>query len=79
MINPTGMTLRDWADSVIYAETSAWSFGRLDDEAEWQPWAAAFVRAPGFASNAPPDPYSFANWRDWAYEAYLMLEASENA
>ncbi len=36
MIDPVGMTLRDWADSVIFTTSDAWSLPRLDDEARWQ-------------------------------------------
>lgn len=75
-INPQNMSLRDWADSVILAVDNAWSFGRLDDEKHWQDWAAAFVRAPGFAPQVVPNPYEFTDWRDWAMRAYPMLEAS---
>ena len=44
-INPIGMTLRDWADSVVLSVGDAWSFGKLTDESEWQGWAKAFVQA----------------------------------
>ena len=74
-INPVGMTLSDWCDSVVLAVGSAWAFGKLDDEAHWQDWASAFTRAPGFASQAIPDPYQFTDWREWAMRAYPMLEA----
>ena len=74
-VDPRGMTLREWCDSVILAVGDAWSFGRLDDEAHWQEWAAGFVRAPGFASQAIPDPYGFKDWREWAMRVYPMLEA----
>lgn len=74
MIDPRGMSLLDWADSVILSNGDAWSFGRLLDENEWQPWAAAFVRAQPFAQRRPPDPYQFTDWREWAMRAYPMLE-----
>lgn len=76
MINPAGMTLRDWADSVILASNSAWSFGKLQDEERWQDWAVGFVRAAPFAPQIVPDPYQFTHWRDWAMRVYPMLEAS---
>jgi len=74
MIDPRGMTLLDWADSVILSVGDAWSFGRLVSEADWQPWAAAFVRAQPFAQRNPPNPYEFTDWREWAMRAYPMLE-----
>ena len=74
MINPTGLTLRDWADSVVLTVGDAWSFGKLADEAEWQPWAVGFVRASPFTQRALPDPFQFDDWREWAMLAYPMLE-----
>ena len=76
MIDPVGMTLRDWADSVVLSTSDAWSVGTLQDEADWQSWAVTFVRAPPFAQQAVPDPYMFSNWRDWAQRAYPMLEVT---
>ncbi len=74
MIDPRNMTLRDWADSVILTTGDAWAFGRLDDETQWQDWAAAFVKSSSFAGRVVPDPYQFSDWRDWAMRAYPMLE-----
>jgi hypothetical protein len=74
MINPSGLSLRDWADSVVLAAGSSWAFGRLDDETRWKEWATGFVRARPFAQRGPPDPNMFDDWRDWAMLAYPMLE-----
>lgn len=76
MIDPRGMSLRDWADSVLLAVNDAWTFGRLNDENKWQDWAVGFLRATPFAQRNPPDPYQFDNWRDWAMRVYPMLEGS---
>lgn len=76
MINPRGMTLRDWADSVILSVGDAWSFGKLEDESRWQDWAVGFVRASNFTQRAVPDPYGFNDWREWAMRAYPMLEGN---
>jgi hypothetical protein len=76
MINPRNMTLTDWADSVILVVSDAWSFGKLEDEARWQDWAIGFVRASPFTQQAIPDPYLFADWRDWAERVYPMLEVT---
>jgi hypothetical protein len=74
MIDPRGMTLIDWADSVILSVGDAWSFGRLDDENEWQDWATGFLKASPFSTRAAPDPYQFDDWREWAMRVYPMLE-----
>ena len=76
MIDPRGMTLFDWADSVILSVGDAWSFGRLDDENSWQDWATGFVRASPFSQRVVPDPYQFADWREWAMRAYPLLEGT---
>jgi len=76
MIDPHGMTLLDWADSVILSVGDAWSFGSLEDEARWQDWAASFVRAANFSEQAVPSPYAFNDWREWAMRVYPMLEVS---
>lgn len=72
MINPIGMTVTDWSDSVILSIGDVWSFGRLDDEARWQDWAVGLVRA--FSPRSLPNPYEFDNWQEWAMRAYSMLE-----
>ena len=74
MISPIGMTLRDWADSIVSDFNNPWAFGVLEDETRWQEWAVGFVRAPDFAQRILPDPYAFADWREWAMRAYPMLE-----
>jgi len=74
MIDPRGMTLIDWADSVILSVGDAWSFGRLDDENDWQDWAVGFLNASPFSTRAVPDPYQFDDWREWAMRVYPMLE-----
>lgn len=75
-VNPYGMSLRDWADSVILTANDAWAFGRLDDETKWQEWAVGFVRASNFAQRVPPDPYQFNDWREWAMRMYPILEVN---
>lgn len=74
MINPFGMSLRDWADSVVLSVGDAWGFGKLTDENAWQDWAVAFRQAAPFAQRTVPDPYAFDDWREWAMRAYPMLE-----
>lgn len=77
MIDPRGMTLRDWADSVVLSVGSTWSIGKLTDEARWQDWAIGFTRAPTFAKQVVPNPYGFEDWREWAMRVYPMLEATD--
>jgi hypothetical protein len=74
MIDPRGMTLRDYADSVVLSVGDAWAFGKLTDENEWQSWAAGFVRASPFTQRTVPDPFGFTDWREWAMRVYPMLQ-----
>ncbi|QDH50428.1 hypothetical protein [Caulobacter phage KcrB] len=74
MIDPRGMTLTDWADSVILSLTDAFAYGKLMNEAGWQDWATGLVRSPSFSARNLPDPYAFKDWREWAMRAYPMLE-----
>lgn len=73
-IDPRGMSLHDWADSVILALNDAWSLPKLQDETRWQDWAASFTLIPGLSQRSLPDPYEFTAWRDWAMRAYPILE-----
>lgn len=76
MIDPAGMTIIDWADSVVLVVGSSWAFGRLIDPDRWQDWATGFVRAGGFNQRNLPDPYQFSDWRMWAERVYPLLEVS---
>jgi hypothetical protein len=76
MIDPRGMGLIDWADSLILSVGDAFAFGRLDDETEWQGWATSFLRATPFTQRTLPDPYQFDDWREWAMRVYPMLEGT---
>lgn len=76
MIDPIGMTVREWSDAVRLTVKSAWSLGRLDDEALWRDWAVGLVRANSITAQVLPDPYGFDDWREWAMRAYPMLEVT---
>lgn len=76
MIDPRGMTLRDWSSAVILATADTWDLGTLADESAWQSWAVGLVRARPFAQRILPDPYQFDDWREWATRAYPMLEGA---
>ena len=73
MVDPRGLTLRDWADSMVLTSPVGQPIGRLNG-ADWQRWAANFVKAPGYSQRSVPDPYQFDDWREWAMRAYLSLE-----
>lgn len=66
MINPRGMTLRQWADAMVLTVPDSWNVGKLMSDEDWQNWGVQLVRAPNATKSNPPSPYSFDNWRDWA-------------
>ena len=74
MINPVGMTLREFADGVSFTTPDAWPIPRLDDEEHWQSWATVLLRA--YGTQGVPNPYEFSDWREWAQRAYPMLEVT---
>jgi len=74
MIDPRNMGLTDWADSVILSIGDAWTFGRLDNESQWQEWAIGLVRSSTYSARSLPDPYQYSDWKDWAMRVYPMLE-----
>lgn len=76
MIDPAGLTLQDWADSVVLNSNSTWLLGSLTNPDKWQDWAIGLVRAPEFAQRVVPDPFQFSDWREWAQLAYPMLEVN---
>ena len=62
---PTGMQLEDWAAQVVVDLDPYGAFGRLSDTAAWQDWAVQFLNNSTIGRNLP-NPYQFADWRDWA-------------
>lgn len=65
-INPIGMTLRDYADAVVL--TTPGVVSRLEGD-DWRAWAADLNDTLDL-----PDPYQFADWREWAMRAYPAFE-----
>ena len=70
---PTGMGLRDWADQIALDLEPYGTFGRLDDEDQWQNWAMQFLNNMTLRENFPI-PYSFESWREGAERFCQVLE-----
>lgn len=62
---PQYIALRDWADCVCQDLDPYGSFGRLDNDSDWQLWALQFFNNTTLGRNFP-DPYAFTDWREWA-------------
>lgn len=61
---PTGMQLREWADRVTQDLDIYGVAGRILGD-NWQDWAAQFLNNASIKGNLP-NPYQFADWREWA-------------
>jgi hypothetical protein len=66
MIDPRGMTVTDWTDSMVYTLERYGLVGRLDDPQNWQNWALGAVSLFTVGNQNPPNPLNYDNWQDWA-------------
>ncbi len=67
MIDPRGMSVTDWTDSMVYTLERYGTIGRLDDPALWQTWALGAGAIPDISRQSPPSPTNYDNWLDWAF------------
>lgn len=67
IVRPVGISLRDWADQL----TLDLNVQRLDGP-DWQPWGASIS-----VVYSIPNPYGFADWREWADRVCNALENGE--
>ena len=70
--HPVAISLIDWSDQVVYDLSAYGNFGKLNDEKQWQDWAAQFLNNPSLGLNLP-NPYRFDNWKEWAERFCEML------
>lgn len=66
-IDPRGLTVVDWASSMIFPLAGLATPRRLDDPDKWQEWAYGLIQEPNIASMRPPDPRGFRDWQEWAF------------
>ena len=62
---PTGMSLQDWSDQMVFELDQYGSFGRMKSDADWKDWAANILNTVTLSANLP-NPYDFTDWKDWA-------------
>lgn len=67
MIDPRGMTVTDWADSMVYSLEKYGSVGRLDDPQNWQTWALGITSFKKVSPQNPPNPMEYNDWQEWAF------------
>lgn len=61
---PTHMQLRDWGDCILQDLRDVGLFAPILD-IDWQRWGAQFLNNATLGGNIP-NPYNFANWKEWA-------------
>lgn len=61
---PRGLSLQDWADSVVRDLSVFGLIGRLDGD-DWQRWGSQFRNNLSVGRDIP-DPYDFKEWPQWA-------------
>lgn len=71
IVPPTNLTLRDWADQIVYDLSYFGVVARLDDE-DWVTWGQG-LRNSVAASEEIPDPANFTDWKPWAQRVFEVL------
>jgi len=67
MIDPRGMTVTDWTDSMVYSLEKYGTMSRLDDPEKWQLWALGVVSFFDVGKQNPPNPMDYTDWLEWAF------------
>jgi hypothetical protein len=72
IIDPRGFdNVIQWADFMVpLFERRSENFPRLDNEDEWQQWAATVFGDVDPVGQDAPDPYTYDNWRAWAQRLF---------
>ena len=72
IIDPRGFeTVIQWADFMVpLFERESENFPRLDNEDDWQDWAATLFGDVDPIGQDVPDPYTYDNWRMWAQRLF---------
>lgn len=70
-IFPFGLTLQQWADAFVNANTYGVIFPRLMQESDYERWAAEVVHNPVLAGYNPPQPGP--DWQVWAQQLNQVL------
>lgn len=66
-IDPRGLTVREWADFTVPLLDPWGGVGKLENDRDWQVWAASILNLPRMSTFSPPDPYQFKDWREWVF------------
>lgn len=66
MIDPRGLSFKDWADMTTPALAALGTIPVANDEKFWHHWAVAVIALPDIVQYVPPDPLLYSNWYEWA-------------
>ena len=72
MVNPLGMDLRFWADSLVIDFPND-NIPILQDEESWETWGNDLINTVTFNENSAPDTSTYDNWFSWAQEVYYTM------
>lgn len=75
-IDPRGLNVIDWTDSMIFPLLDLATPPKLNNEDEWQHWALQVIQSPMLSNLNPPDPRHFDDWREWAIRFNQQLNKS---
>ena len=73
-IDPRGLTVTDWCDSMSFVLESVMTPQKLLDPTKWRDWARSVIQSPMLAKFNPPDPTDFENWEGWAFRFNQAVE-----
>ncbi len=69
MIIPVGISLLDWAASLLIDFPND-NIPILYNEEEWKDWGDSVIFGPTFSSLNAPSTKFYDNWQDWAFALY---------
>lgn len=83
VIWPEYISLRHWANALV-ADFYSDNLPSLNDEENWQKWAALIAGTGSFLAASVPSPIGegsearFKNWDDWAKAVYNIMSNEYN-
>jgi hypothetical protein len=72
------MSLEDWANGTIGAMHQYVNVREMTGD-DWQSWGMLFFSSPQLGILAPPNPYEFTSWVDWAERLQDALRGASGA
>jgi hypothetical protein len=65
MIDPEEMSAMEWTDRMSLELPRILPM-KINHESEWRDWAYHVIQDPSISRRHPPDPGTYADWREWA-------------